>query len=486
MVSYPSLQNISYIEDGSTECEVGGTLLTSLPPRVADLVSSYPSCCQTQKQSEMRSAGLKTDAASLFLPREGVNSVVSEGSVSSLVRILLHGGLEDIYNSLSTVVGQGLVSLWRLVWSFQSSLYPHLKLSAVDLIADHCSTRHWNSAHIRCINWHQHTTKLAIAFKDDSISIVSTDSKATQPVLKHAAMKNISSMMWRPLSSSQLAVACQMGVVVWTIDPTSLVSRPSSSCMIKLCRTGHTPVTEIQWSPCGRLLASGSPADTRVHVWCVETGGSDHVSRYSGGGVTLLRWSQDTRKVFSGTPGSVFRVWNTDTWTCDKWNVGGGVGRVAAAAWAPDSSHLLFATTEEPVLYCVSFLGEGESAIPLMDLSKVCLDNGDVAGGLVQDIQWDPSGHRVAVSFKNTNSICILRSKPKQARLSPVGWVTCSISGEFPVCMQFQQSPVDFGAVLTIVWSNDRVQHLPLVFNIKEDILANVSETQVEELFTSF
>jgi len=92
----------------------------------------------------------------------------------------------------------------------------------------------------------------------------------------------------------------------------------------------------------------------------------------------------------------------------------------------------------------------------------------------------------VAVSFKNTNSICILRSKPKQARLSPVGWVTCSISGEFPVCMQFQQSPVDFGAVLTIVWSNDRVQHLPLVFNIKEDILANVSETQVEELFTSF
>jgi len=148
--------------------------------------------------------------------------------------------------------------------------------------------------------------------------------------------------------------------------------------------------------------------------------------------------------------------------------------------------HIFFATTEEPVLYCVSFLGEGESAIPLMDLSKVCLDNGDVAGGLVQNIQWDPSGHRVAVSFKNTNSICLLRSKPKQSRLSPVGWVTGSISGEFPVCMQFQQSPSEFGAVLTIVWSNDRVQHLPLVFNIKEDILADVSETQVEELFTSF
>ena len=40
-------------------------------------------------------------------------------------------------------------------------------------------------------------------------------------------------------------------------------------------------------------------------------------------------------------------------WTCDRWSVGSG--RVAAAAWAPDSLQLVFATTEEPVLYCLSF-----------------------------------------------------------------------------------------------------------------------------------
>ena len=61
MVSYPSLQNISYVEteEGATQCEVSGMLLSSLPPRVASLVSSYPACDQNHKQSEMRQAILE-------------------------------------------------------------------------------------------------------------------------------------------------------------------------------------------------------------------------------------------------------------------------------------------------------------------------------------------------------------------------------------------------------------------------------------------
>ena len=38
-----------------------------------------------------------------------------------------------------------------------------------------------------------------------------------------------------------------------------------------------------------------------------------------------------------------------------RWTVGGKEGRVAAAAWAPDGFQLLFATTDEAVLYSVSF-----------------------------------------------------------------------------------------------------------------------------------
>ena len=69
---------------------------------------------------------------------------------------------------------------------------------------------------------------------------------------------------------------------------------------------------------------------------------------------------------YSAAPGSTFRVWS-----CVRWTVGEGRGRVAAAGYSPDDSQLRIATTEEPVFYCVSFMGEGEEAIPVMDLSKV-------------------------------------------------------------------------------------------------------------------
>ena len=72
-------------------------------------------------------------------------------------------------------------------------------------------------------------------------------------------------------------------------------------------------------------------------------------------------------------------------WTCDRWSVGSG--RVAAAAWAPDSLQLVFATTEELVLYCLSFQVQicqlrdrfnvlkagAEAAVPVMDLSMINL-----------------------------------------------------------------------------------------------------------------
>ena len=124
-------------------------------------------------------------------------------------------------------------------------------------------------------------------------------------------------------------------------------------------------------------------------------------------------------------------------WTCDRWSV--GAGRVAAAAWAPDSLQLVFATTDEPVLYCLSFqvifvpflefyfsfpgiLGRGRGSSPSYGPFHGALAvqvkegissswwrqginlniiSGEAAGGLVQDLQWEPTGRRLAVSFRS-------------------------------------------------------------------------------------
>lgn len=186
MVDYPSLQNISVCEaagEGATLCEVSGVLLSEMPPRVQQLISAHPrylymivsnskadkvttlcSCHQTHKQSEMRPAGARTDPASLFLTRaEAPGPEV--GSVTSLLSLLLQGGLEGVLNNVSSAVGRGLANFWQLVWSFRSSIYPHLKLSPAELVAEHSNTRSWSSAHIRCVAWHPHTAKLAVAYR---------------------------------------------------------------------------------------------------------------------------------------------------------------------------------------------------------------------------------------------------------------------------------------------------------------------------------
>ena len=467
---YPSLQNMPALTETVAECEVSGVLVSRGcgPQGISEVVRNYPASNLTSKQQEMRQAAANTttDLSSLFLPREGGLSVVSEGrSLRTMYRLALTELTDLISSSLASV----LESLHSLRSSFHSSIFPHLKLSPADLVREFSTYRDITTSPVKCLAWHPHTTKLAVCFSDDTITIITVAGQnSLQPVLKHVGMKGVTMMRWRPHCSSQLAVSCQAGVIVWTVDPSSLVSRPSTSCQVRLVRPGHTSLTGLEWSPCGRLLASCSPADTRLMVWSVETGQADWVSRAGGGGVTLVNWSSDSTNLLTATPGLVFRVWTTDRWQSESWSVGQGGGRVAAAAWAPDSSHLLFASREEPVLYCLRTGAEAGAAIPVMDLSKVCLEDGEVGGGLVQDIQWDPSGHRVAVVFRDSDLVALLRSKPGTARLSPIGWIRGE-EGESPVCCQFQQDSPQYGALLSLVWSSGRLQHLPLLFSLREE-----------------
>jgi aladin len=333
-------------------------------------------------------------------------------------------------------------------------------------VAEFTTCHSWPSAPLRCLAWHPHTPKLAIGLNDDTVRVASGDPAAIQPLLKYAGMKGVSCLAWQPCGASQLAVGCQQGVLVWTVDPASVVSRPSSSCVVRLA--GHAgPVTGVAWSPSGRLLAACSPADTSLLVWSPASQAVECLRRIGGGGVTLLSWSPDSLRLFSATPGRTFRVWDSAGWSCDRWTVAGQAGRVACAAWAPDGQQLLFATTDEPVLYSVSFQAGAEGAVPVMDLAAVTLGgSGEVAGGLVQDLHWDPSGHRVAVSFRESALLLLLRARPcarLPGRLAPVGWVAGQ-PGERPACLAFQRSPVAAGALLTVAWSSGRLQHLPLVF----------------------
>ncbi len=135
--------------------------------------------------------------------------------------------------------------------------------------------------------------------------------------------RGISCLTWRPCGTAELAVGCKMGIMLWTLDPASVVSRPSTSCVRTLSQPGHSPVTSLAWHSSGRLLASASPSDSNMLIWSVASEQCLPVKRVSGGGVSLLRWSADGGKLFAATPGRTFRVWDTKSWLPERWSVPG-------------------------------------------------------------------------------------------------------------------------------------------------------------------
>ncbi|XP_077978490.1 aladin-like [Glandiceps talaboti] len=392
------------------------------------------------------------------------------------------GVFEEIANSKSEVspwissLCCGCLAVVRWTHSLHGSLFPHLVMSNEEMVDLFSPTRDWYQSPVRSFAWHPHFTKMAIACRDDSIRIHSVKSDI-MPICKHKLQKGISMLKWKPLSSSQLAVACQTCILIWHLDPTSLSTRPSSSSVQVLSCNGHVPVTQIEWHPDGDLLVSASPTDTAMMIWNVAMEICEPIRRLGGGGVSLLKWSPDGSKVFAGTPSSVIRVWETQTWSCERWsNIS---GRCQSACWSPAGDVLLFTVTEEHVIYSLTFhenkslIGGSKIAVKCIDLSEVCLELGDQdasVGGNIQDMAWDPTGERLAVIFtgnKDTaNSghlVAVFRTRLKpEFEILPCGFVK-GYPEDIPQLVSFQQK-FDKGALLTVSWLSGRVSFIPLFF----------------------
>lgn len=93
----------------------------------------------------------------------------------------------------------------------------------VRLLSDYSQSRGWSRNPVRCFAWHPYSTKIAVAGLDDIVRIYSTDMSFV-PLLKCKQQRNITCLAWRPMSVSDVAVACENEIIVWNVDPTSVVS----------------------------------------------------------------------------------------------------------------------------------------------------------------------------------------------------------------------------------------------------------------------
>lgn len=91
------------------------------------------------------------------------------------------------------------------------------------ILSELSQSRGWASDPVRCFAWHPICTKLAVAGLDDVVRVYSCNSTFV-PLLKCKRQKNITCMAWRPMSVSDIAVGCENEIIVWNVDPASVVS----------------------------------------------------------------------------------------------------------------------------------------------------------------------------------------------------------------------------------------------------------------------
>ncbi|XP_059057722.1 aladin-like [Achroia grisella] len=366
------------------------------------------------------------------------------------------------------VTASYVLKVANIFTAFRYFLQPHLKDIGPKIVSNYSRTRNWGNAPVKCMAWHPHTTKIAVATSDDNVRVYCSE-VAFVSTLKCKAQGHVSSLCWRPYSASEIAVGCEQGVLIWTVDPNSIFTKLSSSNAVLLKRTGHSPVTDVSWSPNGDLLISCSGADTSMLVWDVAMETAVPLRRVAGGGIVFARWSFDASKVFAATSSIIFRVWDTKSWKPERWCAQGC--RVVAACWGPKDL-LLFAAKGEPIVYALTNTGlmsgsQSSKAVPVLDVTKIELPTGEIAGGSILDMCWDPSGKYLALMFEESYLVAVFCTTHLmlQLKITPCCFV-CGIENEIPTTIAFQQN-FDAGACLTIAWTSGRVQHFPIVYTDK-------------------
>ncbi|XP_064647659.1 aladin-like isoform X2 [Lineus longissimus] len=460
-----------------TACERNGELVTVTAEEAVAVGLDYPQF-QVSREMLARPNLSKESARMAFIEH---NETLWKRTLHAWYEHGIAGVLEEFSNhkqgNMVSKISLRLLALVRWSSSLHGSLFPHLTMSQEDMIAEFSRNLDWRNSPIRVFAWHSTTVKYAVCLQDNSIRVYRQKSDIV-PLLKHKLQKGVADLAWRPFSSSILAVACQTCILIWHVDPMSLSTRPSTGSVQVLSHSGHCPITSIAWCPKGGALISASPADTSMMVWDVGLETCVPLCRLGGGGVSLLHWSPDGGKLFAATPSSMFRVWDCQSWTCERWSK--LIGQCQTACWSPDSSVLLFATAKEPIIYSLTFgkavneksfvIGGSKMAIASINLEEVVMDLGDETvrfGGQVQSLCWDPTGERLAVHFKeNTGSpelVLVFRTKLHPVlEVVPCGFVQGQV-GEIPNVISFQPR-FAHGAVLTVVWSSGRVSFIPLYF----------------------
>lgn len=178
------------------------------------------------------------ESRALFLPVnepffKQVAQVWYEQGITEALELIAERQRND--NPLAANAATYALKVIEFLSSIRNVVQPHTNKNNRFLIALVSQVKDWFNSPVRCMAWHPHCTKIAIAASDDSVRIYSTENNLV-PVLKSKLQRGVSCVAWRPLSASEIAVGCESCILIWTVDPNSVVSKfdLSIACLITI------------------------------------------------------------------------------------------------------------------------------------------------------------------------------------------------------------------------------------------------------------
>ncbi|KAH7297281.1 hypothetical protein KP509_26G063600 [Ceratopteris richardii] len=336
------------------------------------------------------------------------------------------------------------------------------------------------------VSWHKE--RQCVAFTSGSHQVCVYDFEESEPrepvILSSECQKVVSAIAWRPNAGMTLCVACRGGVCIWmlsylgSIAPlrsgnTSLLGAPSGSSGARwvlvdyLRNPNNHVVTSLSWNPSGRLLACASFYERAFMVWDLAQGISTPLKR-GFGGICLLQWSPRGDYLFSSHMDGVFRLWETENWTSEKWS--SASGPVISAMWNSNDGILLMAFDQGTTLGALYLASRPPSLdfqllpVELPDIQRITGGN-----GRIEKMVWDHNGERFAVTFSGGDdvhsglvAVYDTRKTPILA-LSLLGFIRGPEPGAKAMSLAFYES-LDSGLLLSVCWSNCVCCTYPLIF----------------------
>jgi WD40 repeat protein len=303
---------------------------------------------------------------------------------------------------------------------------------------------------------------LAIITGDDAVYCYRIDREhdtwTCTAVLRTRLVRSVTCLAFRPCmtQSWMLAAGCERGVALWTADaqsagaagpaprsaetaPASVAHAPLYVCFQLLETWGHHHVSSVAWSADGHMLASSTCSDSAVLVWQVGAGSYQ----------ALYRPRLDPDLL--------------------AWHVKVQVGRDSHRR-----HYLIGADFTKSLLWCWTL--EFQTHASLRPLATFRMP------GEPQKLAWDPTGQRLAISFKEPLRFPV-QSKtgdPDAADRAPValyvtemeptvqvsltGFVRAPESNAQVIDLRWHpQGPRRALALLVISWSNQQVTFYPYV-----------------------